>query len=104
MKLHHSILAAALFVSGAAGHAQVAVKHIQPNEKSPIATAVWAGDTLYVSGQLADPVTPADAAKGTPADYGDTKTQTLSIMNKVQKILKEQGLDMKDVVKATVFL
>ena len=63
MKLSHSILAAALFVSGAAAsHAQVVVKHIQPNEKSPIATAVWAGDTLYVSGTLADPVTPADAA------------------------------------------
>ena len=35
-----------------AAHAQVTVKHIQ-TEKSPIATAVWAADTLYVSGQLA---------------------------------------------------
>lgn len=84
-------------------HAQVEVKHIQ-TEKSPIATAVWAGDTLYVSGQLASPVTPADAAKGTPADYGDTKTQTASILNKIQAILKEQGLGMKDVVKCSVFL
>ncbi len=104
MTFKQSILAAALMITGVAAHAQVVVKHIQPNEKSPIATAVWAGDTLYLSGQLADVVTPADAAKGTPADYGDTKTQTLSIMNKAQKILKEQGLDMKDVVKVTVFL
>ncbi len=86
-----------------AASAQVAVKHIQ-TEKSPIATAVWAGDTLYVSGQLANPVSPADPAKGTLADYGDTKTQTASILNKVQAILREQGLDMKDVVKCTVFL
>src|ERR1700680_2501188 len=70
------------------------VKHLQPNEKSPIANGVWAGDTLYLSGQLASPVTPADAAKGTPAVYGDTKTQALSALNKIQTLLKEQGLDM----------
>ncbi len=106
MKCKHTILAGALaltIATGHAAHAQVTVKHIQ-TDKSPIATAVWAGDTLYVSGQLASPVTPADAAKGTPADYGDTKTQTFSILTKVQAILKEQGLDMKDVVKCTVFL
>lgn len=104
MKLTHTIAAAALALSGLAAHSQVTVKHIQPNEKSPIATAVWAGDTLYVSGTLADVVTPADAAKGTAADYGDTKTQTFSILTKIQNILKGQGLDMKDVVKCTVFL
>jgi enamine deaminase RidA (YjgF/YER057c/UK114 family) len=82
----------------------VVVKHLQPNEKSPIATGVWAGDTLYLSGQLASPVTPADPAKSTEAVYGDTKTQALSALNKIQALLKEQGLDMKDVVKMTVFL
>jgi enamine deaminase RidA (YjgF/YER057c/UK114 family) len=80
------------------------VKHLQPNEKSPIANGVWAGDTLYLSGQLASPVTPADAAKETPAAYGDTKTQALSALSKIQALLKEQGLDMKDVVKMTVFM
>jgi enamine deaminase RidA (YjgF/YER057c/UK114 family) len=82
----------------------VEVKHLQPNEKSPIANGVWAGDTLYLSGQLASPGTPADAAKGIPAVYGDTKTQALSALSKIQALLKEQGLDMKDVVKMTVFL
>jgi enamine deaminase RidA (YjgF/YER057c/UK114 family) len=80
------------------------VKHLQPNEKSPIANGVWAGDTLYLSGQLASPVTPADAAKGTPVVYGDTKTQALSALSKIQALLREQGLDMKDVVKMTVFM
>jgi enamine deaminase RidA (YjgF/YER057c/UK114 family) len=82
----------------------VVVKHLQPNEKSPIANGVWAGDTLYLSGQLANPVTPADAAKGTPAVYGDTRTQALSALGKIQALLQEQGLDMKDVVKMTVFM
>ena len=81
--------------------AQQTVKHIQ-SEKSPIAAAVWAGDTFYLSGQLASPVTPATATA--PADYGDTKTQATSIFNNIQAALKEQGLDMKDVVKMTVFL
>ena len=61
-----------------AAGAQVVVKHLQPNEKSPIANGVWAGDTLYLSGQLASPVTPADPAKATEAVYGDTKTQAAS--------------------------
>lgn len=99
-----AIAAVALLGSALTAHAQVVVKHIQPNEKSPIATAVWAGDTFYLSGQLANPVTPADPAKGTPADFGDTKAQTYSIFTKIQAALREQGLDTKDVVKMTVFL
>jgi enamine deaminase RidA (YjgF/YER057c/UK114 family) len=86
-----------------AAQGQVTVKHIQ-SEKSPIAAGVWAGDTFYLSGQLASPITPADAAKGTAADYGDTKAQAASVFAKIEAALKEQGLDMKDVVKMTVFL
>src|SRR5206468_196330 len=86
-----------------AAGAQVTVKHVQ-TDKSPIASAVWAGDTLYLSGQLANPVTPADADKETAPDYGDTKAQAASVFAKIQAALREQGLDMKDVVKMTVFL
>ena len=49
-------------------------------------------------------MTPADAAKGTPAVYGDTQAQALSALKKIQGLLQAQGLDMKDVVKMTVFL
>jgi enamine deaminase RidA (YjgF/YER057c/UK114 family) len=104
MKMKNGMMAAAMFAVACAMQAQVVVKHLQPNEKSPIANGVWAGDTLYLSGQLASPVTPADAAKGTAADYGDTKTQAMSVFTKIQALLKEQGLDMKDVVKMTVFM
>jgi enamine deaminase RidA (YjgF/YER057c/UK114 family) len=83
--------------------AQTAVKHIQtPN--AAIASAVWAGETLYVSGQLPNPVTPADRDKGTPAVYGDTKTQAASALTKIQTLLKEQGLGMGDVVMMHVYL
>lgn len=97
------MIATMLGLAAAAAQAQVSVKHIQ-SEKSPIATGVWAGDTLYLSGQLASPVTPADPAKGVAADFGDTKAQAFSALTKIQALLKEQGLDMKDVVKMTVFL
>jgi enamine deaminase RidA (YjgF/YER057c/UK114 family) len=103
MKLRNIVLGATAMAASLALHAQVVVKHIQ-SDTSPIAAGVWAGDTLYLSGQLASPITPADAAKGTPADYGDTKAQAASVFAKIQKALKEQGLDMKDVVKMTVFL
>jgi enamine deaminase RidA (YjgF/YER057c/UK114 family) len=82
---------------------QQKVIHVQQPEK-PIATAVWAGDTLYVSGQMASPVTPADPGKGTPAVYGDTEAQSMSALTKIQSILKEQGLTMGDVVMMHVFL
>ena len=81
MKIKCGVLAASLAVSCVL-QAQVVVKHLQPNEKSPIANGVWAGDTLYLSGQLASPVTPADEAKGTPAVYGDTKTQAMSALGR----------------------
>ncbi len=105
MRIVARILFAAVLLAVAGGaRGQVVVKHLQPNEKSPIASGVWAGDTLYLSGQLADPLTPADAAKGTAAVYGDTRTQALSALTKIQTLLKAQGLDMKDVVKMSVFL
>ena len=103
MKLRNQLVAAAILAVASLAPAQVTVKHIQ-TDASPIATGVWAGDTFYLSGQLASPVTPADEAKGTPADYGDTKTQAASVFAKIQAALQAQGLDMKDVVKMTVFL
>ena len=103
MKLKNAIIAATLVTLTCVAHSQVTVKHIQ-TEKAAIAEGVWAGDTFYLSGQLASPVTPADPSKGTEAVYGDTKTQAASVFAKIQKALQEQGLDMKDVVKMTVFM
>jgi enamine deaminase RidA (YjgF/YER057c/UK114 family) len=83
--------------------AQTTVRHIQ-SEDRPIATGVWVGDTLYLSGQLASPVTPADATKGAPAVYGDTEAQTQSTLTKIEAALKSEGLGMGDVVMMHVYL
>ena len=80
------------------------VRRIQP-PTAAIATAVWHGDTLYVSGQVPDPVTPADAVKGTPAVYAkDTRSQAESVFRKIEAILKAQGLGLQDVVMMHVYL
>jgi enamine deaminase RidA (YjgF/YER057c/UK114 family) len=108
LKLRLAILAAALIATATLASAQtpeggMQVKHIQ-TAKSYIASGVWAGDTFYLSGQTATPVTAADPVKGTLAVMGDMKTQATSVYAKIQKSLQEQGLDMKDVVKVTVFM
>jgi enamine deaminase RidA (YjgF/YER057c/UK114 family) len=79
------------------------VKHIQTKEAG-IASAVWVGDMLYVSGQLPSPMTPADRAKGRPAVYGNTQAQAENAFGKIQNLLKEQGLDLGDVVMMRVYM
>jgi enamine deaminase RidA (YjgF/YER057c/UK114 family) len=72
---------------------------------APFAESVWAGDTLYVSGILADPDTPADKDKGTPPAWtSDTNTQATNLLKKIAKVLQEQGLTMGDVVQLEAFL
>jgi enamine deaminase RidA (YjgF/YER057c/UK114 family) len=95
----------AFVVVAAVGTPAVAqtVKHIQ-TEGAGIASAVWVGDMLYVSGQLPNPKTPADREKGTPAVYGNTQEQAENVFTKIQTLLKEQGLGMGDVVMMRVFM
>ena len=84
------------------------VKRIEPpasaGVRSRFSSVIWAGDTLYVAGQMASPSTAADPAQGKAAVYGDTKTQTLNVLTKIQSLLKEQGLTMGDVVQMHVFM
>ncbi len=84
-----TLLALTILISEA--NAQTTVKRYG-SEQSIIASAIWVGDTLYVSGQLPAPIA------------GDTKTQTISTLNVIQTILKEQGLGMGDVVQMRVYL
>jgi enamine deaminase RidA (YjgF/YER057c/UK114 family) len=105
MMMKRWMMGAALVAASCVGaQAQTKVTHVYGTPTQKFANAVWAGDTLYVAGQMAQPVTPADAAKGTPAVYGDTKAQTMSALSMIEKILKTQGLTMGDIVQMDVFL
>ncbi len=97
-----TLAAAALAIGSTLASAQ-SVKHIQ-TANSGIATGVWVGDTLYLSGQLPTAATPADAAKGTPAVWGNTEAQADNTFRRIETLLKEQGLGMGDVVMMRVYM
>jgi enamine deaminase RidA (YjgF/YER057c/UK114 family) len=78
-----------------------------PGSNFPIAAAVEvpAGQSIvFVSGMGGDVVN-KDAPKDKPMEaYGDTETQTVNALNKIDAALKGMGLSCKDVVKMQVFL
>jgi len=60
-------------------------------------------ETFYLSGQLADPIDPTKKPTSME-DFGDTKTQTLSVLKKIKALLESKGYTMADVVKMQAFL
>ncbi len=96
------LLAAAAFGSGAS--AQEARRTGAPD--SPISASVelpqWSR-LVYVSGTVPDPAD-ANSPAGSIQRYGDTATQTRSVLRKIERQLGEHGLDLGDVVMMRVFL
>jgi enamine deaminase RidA (YjgF/YER057c/UK114 family) len=73
---------------------------------SPISSSVsipTPGRLVYVSGSVPDPVDPA-APAGSVQRFGDTATQTRSVLRKIQAELAAQGIGLGDVVMMRVFL
>jgi enamine deaminase RidA (YjgF/YER057c/UK114 family) len=64
------------------------------NADLPISGAVWAGNTLYVSGWL-DP----DLKTHT-----DTKSQTIGIFEDIKKLLESQNLTLGDVAMVRMYI
>ncbi len=101
MKLIKSGSLALLAILTLTAVAQTPVKRVLGPPQQKFATAVWAGDTLYVAGQMASPI--PDAGQQATV-YGDTRTQATSALKNIETILKGQGLSMSDVVQMQVFL
>jgi enamine deaminase RidA (YjgF/YER057c/UK114 family) len=90
----------------ASAQAQEIIRHKIPGSDFPIAQAVTLppGATIhFISGQV-PPVIDKAAAPDSIAAYGDTKTQTVGVLKKIEEILKSMNLAMGDVVKMQVFL
>lgn len=109
--MHHFArypIAALLLAGAAAGSAQVVKYPTTPPGRILSGVAVGPkSDMLFLSGQLASPIDPAKPmtpATMTTADYGDTKTQTVSTLNKIKGLLAAHGYAMADIVKMTVFV
>jgi enamine deaminase RidA (YjgF/YER057c/UK114 family) len=104
VKIRHAVLAA-LLLTPAFAQAEV-VRYPIPNSTFPIAQAVKVAgnaETFYVSGQV-PPVLSKEADPASPQAYGDVKTQTVGVLNKIKGILEGLGLGMGNVVKMQVFL
>jgi enamine deaminase RidA (YjgF/YER057c/UK114 family) len=106
MKFATMLLSAALSAAAFPGARAEVIRHPIPNSTFPIAQAVQVtgnATTFYVSGQV-PPVASKDADPASPQAYGDVKTQTVGVLNKIKAILEGLGLGMGDVVKMQVFL
>ena len=73
------------------------VAHV-PAAVGPYSQAVKQGDFLFCSGQI--PINP-EAGK---IEATDVEGQARQVLANINALLSSQGLGMKDVVKATVFL
>ena len=65
--------------------------------KLPFSAARKAGNTLYISGQIARTVDGADVKESVAAE-------TRQVMDNLKRILEDIGYSFDDVVRATVFL
>lgn len=95
------IFPAALVAVLAAGPATAQVKRIGA-PTSPIlqAAVVPAGtDIVYVSG-----ITPPPLNAETPGQFGDTRTQTIGVLKRIEDILKAEGLTLGDIFMMRVLL
>ena len=89
MKLLSTTAAMTLLVGLGTAHADV-VRHPIPNSSFPIAQSVEVSGnitTYYVSGQV-PPVVDKSADPAIQQAYGDTKTQTVGVLNKIKGSLK----------------
>jgi enamine deaminase RidA (YjgF/YER057c/UK114 family) len=96
---HLLLLAVALIVSLTASAQEIKqiplpASQNPSNSDLPISAAVWAGNTLYVSGWLDPDI----------KTHTDTASQTVGILKDLQKFLESQKLTLGDVVMMRVYL
>jgi len=96
---HLSLVAAALIGSVTASAQKLKQVPLPPSQNPtnadlPISAAVWAGDTLYVSGWL-DPEMKT---------HTDTTSQTVGVLRDIQKFLESQKLTLGDVAMVRMYL
>ena len=69
-----------------------------PAAVGPYSQAVFAGDVLFISGQI-----PLDPATGQLVE-SDIRAQAKRSMDNIGAILADAGLEFKDIVKTTILL
>ena len=69
-----------------------------PKPIGPYSQAVLAGDTLYISGQIAIEPTGGELVTN------NIEAETRQVMLNLQAVLKQAGMDFSHIVKTTIFL
>ncbi|RPD49245.1 RidA family protein [Hymenobacter sediminis] len=70
-----------------------------PAPIGPYSQAIQAGNTIYVSGQIA-----LDSDTGQLVGEGDVARETHQVMRNLQAVLEAAGYTLRDVVKCTIFV
>ncbi|MBC6700371.1 RidA family protein [Hymenobacter sp. BT190] len=70
-----------------------------PAPIGPYSQAIQAGNTVYVSGQIA-----LDSVTGQVVGGGDVAQETHQVMRNLQAVLQAAGLTLRDVVKCSIFV
>jgi enamine deaminase RidA (YjgF/YER057c/UK114 family) len=89
MKIGSILVTSALLLGLGPAWADV-IRHPIPNSNFPIAQSVEVSGnttTYYISGQV-PPLVNKDADPATPYAYGDTRTQTVGVLNKIKGVLE----------------
>ncbi len=68
-----------------------------PEAVGPYSHAAWAGNTLFISGQIALDL---DGNLHT----GDVSTECTQVLNNLKQIVTDAGLSLDDIVKCSIFL
>ncbi len=69
-----------------------------PEAIGPYSQAIRVGDFLFLSGQI--PINPAT----NKVETADIREQTRQVMNNIQAILENEGLEFKNIIKTTIFI
>ncbi len=99
-------MGAALVAAATTTTAADLVRHRTPGSDFPILMAVEVPatyKTIYLSGMVPG-IADASKAAGTLEAYGDTRAQTVSVLQNIERNLKRLNLSMSDVIKMQVFL
>jgi 2-iminobutanoate/2-iminopropanoate deaminase len=70
-----------------------------PAPIGPYSQAIQAGNTVYVSGQIA-----LDSNTGQLVGDGDVAQETHQVMRNLQAVLQAAGLTLRNVVKCSIFV
>jgi 2-iminobutanoate/2-iminopropanoate deaminase len=70
-----------------------------PAPIGPYSQAIQAGNTVYVSGQIA-----LDSNTGQLVGDGDVAQETHQVMRNIQAVLQAAGLTLRNVVKCSIFV